>query len=88
MISALNFVENGLYAGVIVQDGFDMGYQAVKFLKEYKEGTQTKEIFTDVTCITKENVEQYRAQRETIKENRIPIKFRIRMEYGFCCIKN
>lgn len=42
MISALNFVENGLYAGVIVQDGFDMGYQAVKFLKEYKEGTQTK----------------------------------------------
>ena len=65
VISALNFVENGLYAGVIVQDGFDMGYQAVKFLKEYKEGTQTKEIFTDVTCITKENVEQYRAQRET-----------------------
>lgn len=64
VISALNYVENGLYAGVIVQDGFAMGYEAVKFLYEYEEGQEKKEIFTDVMCITKENVEEYRQKRE------------------------
>lgn len=64
VISALNFVENGLYAGVIVQDGFDMGYQAVKSLNEYKEGKTPNKIFTNVRCITPENIEEYRRHRE------------------------
>lgn len=64
VISALNYVETGLYEGVIVQDGFAMGYEAVKFLCEYEEDQEDKEIFTDVVCITKDNVDEYRQKRE------------------------
>lgn len=55
------FVRDGRYCALIVQDSFSMGYQAVDYLERYASGVKNlpTEIFTDVFCVTRENIDSY-----------------------------
>lgn len=55
------YVRDGRYCALIVQDSFSMGYQAVNYLNQYTDGDQNlpTEIFTDVFCVTGETIDSY-----------------------------
>lgn len=59
-------VEDGTYAAIVWQDQFDMGYQAVQYLKDIVDGTERTEdiLYTDLALLTAENVKEYTAVRQ------------------------
>ncbi len=60
-------VEDGTYAAIVWQDQFDMGYQAVRYLKDVVDGKERTEdiLYTDLVLLTAENFKEYTAIRQT-----------------------
>lgn len=62
----IELIQEGVLAATIIQDGYEMGYQAVRYLNEYGDGTgrHEQELITDVRCISKENVDEYKEKMD------------------------
>lgn len=67
----IELIQEGVLAATIIQDGYDMGYQAVRYLTEYDASEDAGEgkLITDVSCISKENVEEYKKKTNTNEES-------------------
>ena len=58
--TVLDFVRRGIYTATIIQESSRMGYEAVRFLKEYQPGQkQEPQIYTKVSCLTADEAEEY-----------------------------
>lgn len=66
------YLEDGTYQFVMMQDTFQIGYEAVLQLNEYQEALKQcslaelqdsqKTVYIDLICVTKENLNQYRQE--------------------------
>ncbi len=65
--TTLEFIKDDFYLGTIAQSSYDIGYEAVACLNRYQEGSKSQEVYTDVTCITKENVDNFLPLRKQSK---------------------
>lgn len=47
-------IENGTYSALVWQNQYEMGYQAVKYLKDFMDGKERKEniLYTDIKLVT------------------------------------
>ncbi len=59
-------VESGVYAALIWQDQYDMGYQAVQYLKDVFDGQERTEhtLHTKMALVTEENLAEYTFSRQ------------------------
>lgn len=57
----LRFFREGLWTGTLVQDGYGIGYEAVKQLAQYVQGKKKtpEKVSLPLTYVTKETVEEY-----------------------------
>lgn len=63
-------LENGVYAGMIWQNQYEMGYQAVKYLKDISDGKKRQEsvLHTKIALVTAENFAEYTEHTENTED--------------------